>query len=75
MKASDYPLLSVRISCAKCGRQGRYARDSFIELVGSETALPDVLERISADCPKHQLAAAYDQCMVLYPDLMARAAE
>jgi len=75
MKVRDYPFPCVRISCAKCGRQGHYSRDSFLKLVGAETELPDALERIPADCPKRQSAAAYDQCMALYPDLVAKAAE
>jgi len=75
MYAHDYPFPSVRIACAKRGRQGHYSRDSFLKLVGAETELPDALERISADCPKRQSAAAYDQCMALYPDLPAKAAE
>jgi len=73
MQARDYPFSSVRISCTKCGRQGRYSRESFLELVGAETELPDALERISADCPKRQSAEAYDQCMALYSDLLAKA--
>lgn len=52
VKARDYPFPSVRVSCAKCGWQGHYSRDNFLELVGAETELPDALERISADCPK-----------------------
>jgi len=74
-KACHYSFPSVRISCAKSDRQGHYSRDSLLELVGAETRLPDALERISADCTKRQSAAAYDQCMALYPDLMAKAAE
>lgn len=72
MKASDYPFPSVRISCAKCDREGRYTRATFVELVGAKTELPDALERISADCPKRQSGAAYDQCMALYSDLAAK---
>ena len=73
MKAKDYPFESVRISCTKCGRQGRYSRAAFVEMVGAETELPDALARISADCPKRQTPAlAYDQCMALYPDLIAK---
>jgi len=75
MKARDYPFPSVRISCAKCGRQGHYSRDSFLELVGAETELPDALERISADCYQRQSAAAFDQCMAPYRGLVAKAAE
>ena len=73
MKAKDYPFESVRISCNKCGRQGRYSRAAFVEMVEAETELPDALARISADCPKRQTPAlAYDQCMALYPDLIAK---
>ncbi len=61
MKAKDYPFKSVRISCDKCGRQGRYTRAAFSELVGAETELPDALARISADCAKRQTTLAYDE--------------
>ncbi len=71
MKAKDYPFESVRISCTNCGRHGRYSRAAFVELVGAETELPDALERVSADCPKRQSPLAYDQCLALYPDLIA----
>ncbi len=71
MKAKDYPFDSVRISCTKCGRHGRYSRAAFVELVGAETELPDALERVSADCPKRKSPLAYDQCIALYPDLIA----
>ena len=72
VKAKDYPFDTVRISCTKCGRHGRYSRAAFVELVGAETELPDALERVSADCPKRQSPLAYDQCNALYPDLKAR---
>ncbi len=73
MKAKDYPFESVRISCTKCGRQGRYSRAAFVEMVEAETELPDALARISEGCPKRQTPAlAYDQCMALYPDLIAK---
>ena len=70
MKAKDYPFKSVRFSCAKCDRRGRYSRATFVELVGPETMLPDALARISADCPQRQTTLAYDQCMALYADLI-----
>jgi hypothetical protein len=73
MKAKDYPFKSVRISCAKCDRQGRYSRAALVELVGPETELPDALARISADCPQRQTPLAYDQCMALYADLIGTA--
>ncbi len=73
MKAKDYPFKSVRVSCAKCARQGRYSRAAFVELVGPETMLPDALARISADCPQRQKTLAYDPCMALYADLIGTA--
>jgi hypothetical protein len=73
MKAKDYPFKSVRVSCAKCARQGRYSRAAFVELVGPETMLPDALAHISADCPQRQTSLAYDQCMALYSDQIGTA--
>ncbi len=73
MKAKDYPFKSVRVSCAKCDRRGRYSHAAFVELVGPETMLPDALARISADCPQRQTTLAYDQCMALYADLIGTA--
>lgn len=60
---------------AKSDRQGCYTRHSFIKLVDIETELPAILERISANCPMPQSAAAYGLSMVLYSELMAKAAE
>ena len=45
-RAADYPLQQVRIACRKCGREGVYRREMFIELVGEETTLPDALARM-----------------------------
>jgi hypothetical protein len=73
MKTKDYPFKSVRISCAKCDRQGRYSRAAFVEMAGPETELPDALAQISADCPQRQSTLAYDQCMALYADLIGTA--
>ncbi len=67
MKAKDYPFESVRISCTKCGRQGRYSRATFVEMVGAETEMPDALARISADCLKRQTSLAYDQRKLSMP--------
>ena len=73
MKTKDYPFKSVRISCAKCDRQGRYSRAAFVEMVGPETKLPDALAQISADYPQRQTTLLYDQCMALYADLIGTA--
>jgi len=54
---------------------GLLIADSILESVGAETELADAAERASADCPKRQPAAAYDQCMMLHRDLVAKAAE
>ena len=65
--------MSARISCAKCDRQGRYSHAAFVEWVGPETELPDVLAHISADCPQRQSTLAYDQCVAFYADLIGTA--
>lgn len=52
MRAKDYPLPTVEICCNYCSRYGRYKKERFVEIVGSETELPQALSIIAADCPE-----------------------
>lgn len=54
MKAKDYPLSSIEIRCAYCGRHGLYSKNRFMEIVGEETELSVALGKISADCPEER---------------------
>ena len=64
-----YPLDMIRISCAKCGRRGRYRRATLIERFGPDMALPE-LWHVLAQCPRRNNAS--DPCMVVFPDLTGR---
>jgi hypothetical protein len=64
----DYPTKTVRLSCAKCGRAGRYRKQTLIERYGADIGLPDLREQI-ARC-RHR--GMQDVCMVHYVDLLLR---
>jgi hypothetical protein len=62
----DYPTKTVRLSCAKCGRAGRYRKQKLIERYGADIRLPDLREEISQCERRGQM---HDACMVHYVDL------
>ena len=68
---ATYPFDEVCIRCEPCGREGRYRRTRLIERFGTNTAMPDVLGRITADCPRKRPFAP-ERCRAIYPDLARR---
>ncbi len=71
MRAWDYPKNTVRIACNKCGRNGQYTKERFIELVGRNTSLPQALGVIARSCDRANLPAGIldNRCKAHYPDL------
>jgi len=67
LQLRDYPGDIVRLSCAKCGRAGRYRKQNLIERYGADIRLPDLREEI-AQCERRGLM--HDACMVRYVDLI-----
>jgi hypothetical protein len=65
---ATYPFDEVRIRCEPCGREGRYRRTRLIERLGADTSMPDVLGRITADCPRKRAFAPVG-CRAIYPHL------
>lgn len=59
MKAKDYPLPYVEIGCDHCGRYGRMLKQTFVDLVGPDTELPQALEIVAKDCPIPSKTADY----------------
>jgi hypothetical protein len=57
------------IACGRCDRAGRYPVATLIEKHGRSFPIPTLLRTLSADCPKHTSAAAYDICGVHCPEL------
>ena len=46
-----YPYVVVRIGCEACVRRGAYRLVRLAHKYGPEIALPELLERLTADCP------------------------
>ncbi len=42
----------LRISCEKCGREGRYPLDALIDRRGRDGKIIDWLDEVTAECPK-----------------------
>jgi hypothetical protein len=51
MRLSAFPYVVVRIACSHCKRHGSYRLARLAEAHGAETDLPELLERVTADCP------------------------
>jgi hypothetical protein len=45
------PHRMVTIAFDRCDRRGRYRPSSIVEMWSADTALPDVLATLAADCP------------------------
>ena len=61
------PVIEVR--CSKCDRRGRYRMSTLIEQYGADFAGPDLRDKLSADCAKHD-AAEYERCDLYFPDML-----
>jgi hypothetical protein len=60
----------LRVSCDKCGRDGRYQVQRLINDRGRDGKIVDWLEVITADCPKKKsLLNMSDRCGAKCPDL------
>ena len=63
--------LAIRLLEVRCGRCGRYGRESIARLTeryGRETRLPDLRRQLAADCPNRQ-AGIHERCDVDFPQL------
>jgi RNase P subunit RPR2 len=65
----EYPTETVRLTCPKCGRSGRYRKRKLIERFGPDIRLPDLREEI-AQCDRH--GKMHDACTVRYVDLILK---
>ena len=46
LQLSEYPDDVVRLSCEKCGRAGRYRKETLMERYGADIRLPVLREEI-----------------------------
>ncbi len=65
--ADRLPTLDVR--CTKCDRRGRYRITTLIERYGADFAGPDLRDKLSVDCERHD-AAEYERCDLYFPDML-----
>ena len=69
LRLRDYPFVVVRFSCRDCPRIGRYRLAVLAERFGADALLPDVLEAISAACPRTRERHPGRRCQAYLPDL------
>ena len=69
VRLRDYPFVVVRFACRDCPRIGRYRLAVLAERFGADAPLPDVLEAISAACPRTRERYPGKRCQAHLPDL------
>ena len=57
------------VECSKGGRAGQYRVIRLMEECGPDTLMPELLAKISGDCPKRQAGELHDPCRARMPDL------
>ena len=68
----DYPFVVVRVGCRTCPRVGRYRLATLAERFGAHASLADVLQALSANCPRQRPSHPGPACGAYYPDLPPR---
>src|SRR5690348_6665580 len=67
------PFVVVRLGCRACPRLGRYRLATLAERFGANASLADVLQALSASCPRQQRPShSGPDCGAYYPDLPPR---
>ena len=46
LQLREYPAETVRLSCEKCGRVGKYKKQNLIDRYGANIRLPDLRQEI-----------------------------
>jgi hypothetical protein len=69
LRLRDYPFVVIRFACRDCPRIGRYRLAVLAERFGADALLPDVLEAISAACPRTRERHPSRRCQAYLPDL------
>jgi hypothetical protein len=60
---------AVRVTCERCGRNGRYRLESLIAKHGSNAKIVDWLDELTADCSVKHAQNWSDRCAARCPDL------
>jgi len=65
---SELPEGMTAIVCRKCGRSGRYRKETLLRRFGPDMPLPTVLTKL-ADCPR--FGSFSDNCGAVYAEPLA----
>lgn len=68
---ADYPTDLVHIACQRCDRRGQYRRAALIARYGEKALLPDLLARLTRDCPMRSMTRN-KACGAYFLDLIER---
>ena len=69
LSPASYPTDAITICCDRCSRVGRYRRQTLIERYGHDTAMPDVLNAVTA-CERNARLST-DRCKAYFEELRA----
>jgi len=65
---ATFPGQVIELACSRCGRKGVHAKSRMARVYGDEIAIPDLIQRLSADCPYRKNAgAAHCRAAVRFP--------
>ena len=63
---SDVRVPVLTVVCEPCGRRERYDVERLTRQYGWDAKLPDLLARLTADCPKRGSVSVYDRCKAVF---------
>ena len=72
LSPATYPINAITIRCDRCSRVGRYKRRTLIERYGADSAMPDVLNEITA-CERNKRLSV-ERCEAYFEELRAAVA-
>lgn len=69
---ATYPTDAITVRCDRCSRVGQYRRRVLVERYGADSAMPDVLNEITA-CERNDRLST-ERCGAYYEELRAHVA-
>lgn len=61
----------LTLACDRCGRRGRLSVARLLAEWGEHAALADIMDELTANCPRRVTHGVYDRCDPRWPDLSA----
>jgi hypothetical protein len=60
---------TLSVACTRCERSGRYPGVLLVKRHDRRCGVPQLLHKMSADCPRRASVSTYDLCGVHCPEL------